>query len=255
VNRAGTDGWHHDVSKKLQEMMLEAESERSRAVTDARIAREDLAVAESRLRITELSREQAMQRADATTAQLAVLSANMETAHEMAMRHQADRLALQSKRISLLTEKVQQLNARVCEAAASQHAAAEAAQAHACTTAELSHALRMAQSQLECVAAQRDGLQLELTGTTEGSGLDRGAAIAARDAGIKEFLSSRILPLLQYGYALATSSCVMVIVCVLFADRTVLPAMAFLWSMMCGAFDVLFLSKVKLPCGPSVFAK
>jgi chemotaxis protein histidine kinase CheA len=213
VRCAGADGWHVVVCKKLQDMMLEAEAERSRAVTDARIAREDLAVVESRLRVTELSREQAMQSADAAAAQVAAMSANMETSHELAMRHQVERLALQSKRISVLQEQLQHVNARLCEAVAAQHAATEAAQAQATTAAELSHALRTTQTQLECVSAQRDGLQLELTGTNEGSGLDRAAAVAARDAGIKEFLSSRILPLLQYGCALTTSCPVVWVLC------------------------------------------
>jgi hypothetical protein len=195
---AGVERWQTDVAKRLQAMMLDAEAERSRAVTLARIAAEDLVGASTRLSAMEISCEQATQKAQASSLQLSVYMRTSEASREQAVQHQGELLAMQAGRISALFEELERCGAQICDLTVALQTASEAEQEHAKNAAEMASALRATQSHLDSAAAQRDGLQMELAGTPERCGEERVLAIEARDANIKEFMASRVLPLLQY---------------------------------------------------------
>lgn len=199
---AGVERWQTDVAKRLQAMMLDAEAARSRAVTLARIAAEDLAATSSRLRAVETSCEQVTQHADALSLQLTVYTHTSEVSREQAVQHQGELLAMQACRISALSEELEHCGAQICDLTVALQTASEAEQEHAKNAAEMASALRATQTHLDAAVAQRDGLQMELAGTPERCGEERVLAIEARDANIKEFMASRVLPLLQNGCAL-----------------------------------------------------
>lgn len=189
--------------RRLQDMMLEAEAARSQATTDLRIAREDLAAAASRVRALELSREQALQRADAACAQASMLSVAQSAQDALQHRHDSERVTAQQRRIEALTEETQTLSAQLCESAAAHRAAHAAEQEQATHAAELGAALRSVQSQLDAVTAQRDGLQMELAGSAEPAS----SGTRARDAHVVDYVSTHLFPLLDHGCVRSTRAC------------------------------------------------
>ena len=191
--------WQTEVVRRLQDMMLVAEAERSRAVTTARISNEDLAALTSRLTAAERAREHATQSADAAAAQLAVHTHTARLAHEQAAQHAGERSAAQASRIETLAEQLSRSSAQVCALTAEAQLARSTERAASTHAAELANALRAAQLEVDGLSAQCDGLQMELSGTSEQCGGRREQAVEARDASIKDYVASRVLPLLQYG--------------------------------------------------------
>lgn len=189
--------------RRLQDMMLEAEAARSTATSDLRIAREDLAAAASRTRALELCREEALQRADAAHARVTMLEAAHSSDNAQRLRHESERVSMQQRRIEALAEQGERLGAQLCEAEAARHAADAAEREQATHAAELGAALRAAQSQLDTVTAQRDGLQMELAGTSE---VESGGT-RARDAHIVEYVDTHLFPLLKRGCVHSASVC------------------------------------------------
>ena len=195
----GAGQWQLEVVRKLQDMMLSAEAERSHAVTTARIATEDLAASTARLNAAQQAHERALQAADAASAQLTVHKETCRQTADQSMRHAGERANMQSRRIAALTEQLAQSNAQLCSSAAELETAKAAEREANQTISELSTSLKHVQGEVDALTAQRDGLEMEMAGTADGCGCKRKAAVEARDAAIKDYVSSRILPLLQYG--------------------------------------------------------
>jgi chromosome segregation ATPase len=198
----GVERWQMDVVKRLQDMMLHAEAERSHAVVTSRIASEDLAATAALLHAAERARERALQASDAAAAQLAVHKQSAQLAQEASTQHAHERHAAQTRRIAALSEQLADCNARLCTATAELQTAKAGKEQLKSSTAELASALRSLQGQMDACIAERDGLQMELAGTPQVRGADRSAAVEARDARIRDYVSSRVLPLLQFGCVL-----------------------------------------------------
>ena len=92
--------------RQMQEMLLEAEKERSRSVADARIAQDDQAAMKTRLRLLECSVEAAHERWEAAEAELNVLRDASSRLRELQTSHFAEHTVLQGRRISALTEQL-----------------------------------------------------------------------------------------------------------------------------------------------------
>lgn len=177
-------------------MMLSAEAERSKAVTTARIANEDAAALNARLRAGEFAQLAAAHATDAAVAELAAHRNSAQQLQEAAAVQHSERVAAQLRRISALTEQLEQRNAQLLQCTSDKAEARKLAAECEQHSAELAQALTAAQTDLQTVVTERDGLQLQLAGAPEGSA-------DSRDAAIKDYVSSRVVPLLQYGCAAA----------------------------------------------------
>ena len=196
---AGAELREVEYVNKLQTVILSAELERSHAVTSARIANEELATLEMRMTSAQVAQEAALQRADALTVQLAATTSSFEAIHDQAHQHAGERSAASARRIAALSDELQRVHTHVAELTVALHTSTEAESSHASTAAELGSALRSLQTEVDQLVAQRDGLQMELAGTAQRA--DAGTpTLEARDAAIQEFMTSKILPLVQYGY-------------------------------------------------------
>jgi len=87
-------------------MLLEAERERSRAVTDARIAQGDAAALTSRLHALEGAAEAALERWEASEMALSVLRDASARLREQQTAHFTERATLQDRRICALSEQL-----------------------------------------------------------------------------------------------------------------------------------------------------
>lgn len=192
---AGSESWQAHVVQQLQDMMLSAEAQRSQAVTTARIASEDAAALNARLRASEHAHLAAVHGADAAAAELAAHKASAQQCQEQTTQQHSERVAAHMQRISALTQQLEDRNAHLLQLTADTQVAQESAQENQRLADELSQALKSAQADLQEVTAHRDGLQMELAGAPEGQAI-------GRDAAVHEYVSSRVVLLLQYGCAL-----------------------------------------------------
>lgn len=182
-------------------MVLEADKHRQSAVTDARIAIDEVELLSTRIRALERSKEEAVQDADALASRLSFKGALAGTEKNLSCSQYAEKLSARDEQIASLQKQLSHALSQVQQASHQAREASAAEAAHVSDIQQLSAALKELRSHLQCVTTECSSMKIELSGHASGSDQHRLAAVDARDAAIKDYFLAHVMPQLRNGCA------------------------------------------------------
>jgi chromosome segregation ATPase len=190
--------WQKAVLKSYQDMVLEADKQRQQAVTDARIAMDEVELLSTRLRALERAKEEAVQAAALRGACLALCTSHAAKSTQLSQRQAEETLTAQADRISALHKQLSQALCQV-QVMSQEAIAASAPESERVEEIQsLSHALKDLRTQLHCVTSECNSLKMQASSHPTGCD-NQPDAVAARDAAIKDYFLSSMLPQLKQG--------------------------------------------------------
>jgi chromosome segregation ATPase len=198
--------WQAEVLKSFQDMVLEADKHRQGAVTDARIAMDEVELLSTRIRALERAKEEAVQSADALAARLSVSASLADKEKNIACNQYAEKLSARDEQVASLQKQLSHAHSQVQQAS---HQAREASAAEAAYVSEIQHlnaSLKELRSHLQCVTSECSSMKIELSGHASGSEQHRHAAVDARDSAIKDYFLAHVMPQLRIGCASTSDS-------------------------------------------------
>lgn len=197
--------WQAEVIKSFQDMVLEADKHRQSAVTNSRIAMDEVEILSTRARALERAKEEAVQTADALAARLSFSEAFASKSKNLASNQYAESLTARDEQITNLQKQLSHALSQVQQASHQAREASAAESVHVQEVQQLTAALHEMKAQLHDVTTECTAMKIELSGHAAGADQHRHAAVDVRDAAIKDYFLANVMPQLRNGYAVTST--------------------------------------------------